>query len=1472
MATTGTTEKSGENSGSATQGFNRFVPSLSASEIQDFADVLALNFGSAVSAEEVQLAHDRIAGFVHQMRGRVGEGMFDLLLLYFTRRIAAEAFVEKAGAKDAPILRSFEIGTLFGGSTVVSAMAIEDLPIRVKQVAIDPLSGYYGQGVDPVTGLPVVKENVIENFRIARLPLSDIEILAGLSEDPEIIERATRERFISGYIDGDHSYAGIHRDWFNYTPHIEVGGYVIVDNYNDKTAPEVSIFVDGIVLPYLREYYETVLETAQTIVFRKVLEVPEALNRDLAENIPFSAAVRNMDKLRNIAMAAQHSAEERGRALENRTNRVTALVATQEKLQAELRQTQENRDKAARRAEAQQLEITQLNERSALAEQSEAAANSRADALGSELETTQEKLEQINAALAEKREGNTLLHERNRRLTELKLEVDEKLRAAEAALGEQAGVIEKLNLSNVEQRERSAALQKERKAAMARATALERRLQRVDTRREETALELVQVAAQIKSLEDKRAALEERALLADADLAAVKSECAALEAALAARDQEVASWQQKFQESAREIAERDAALADVRARADRAEFESAQLTTELKAVSDSAATALTQAGEDAHSLKRQLDDIQVYAAETEIRVAATQRELKAVEAARQAAQAEITTLSAQLATAQAASGEAEAARRAQERKAQDAESDANRAREAMRAQRKQVSRQEGEIHLLEAQMEAPRILFSRLVRATLARIRQKAAGLFGAPASPAPQLAAATPAPAAAGLPVPAERGIDIVIPPTPEMHDAGPPQHDQTLFVNYTFGGKTRYLQRHDFLRQTLRAGRALDKLRGAFKGERCFVIGNGPSLNKQNLPQLESEFTIGSNYIYMNKEKMGFYPTIIAFANYLVIKQRMDEIMGLEEPIKALPFYLYDEIGESNNGISAPKNSMIINMQHQTPNFSTDASSYTSTQSTVTYVNLQLAHYLGFDRVYLIGVDNRYIQPKHGKEGTVLTQEEDDPNHFTPNYFKGLKWQKGDEEKMESLYVRAKTAFEERGSKVMDCTHEGALTVFEKQDLDTVISASPPPSRQKITHAVTVMRKVTSPEPNDQLTPKRVVVTISPDLDDRFGHHFNMDRYLRTIAREKGDELISLCSLKLDPQLRDEHNWLVPAFEGRTWYSLRDERVIRRKANRFTEDLKRAMAVLERAFEPGTHFSLYMYTGNLPLAKAVAEFAQGRPNYDVAVHHFYGAIMDMENPEIVEESRRLIGETLALGARLFLGTDELVDYYEQKTGHRLGYLGDPSVTFSDDEVRAMMKAPADAPADLSKTPAQVFFPPNMNVEKGYLTAVGAARRLVETERLAGQFSPVLRFVPRDSTPDHVVKEAQALRENAKARFVEGVLTDAEFQAITREADIIAIPYTRKAFDRRMSGSLTDALMTAKPIVATKGTYVGNQVERFGCGEVFEDGDADGLVAALERVRANYPAFKKAAIKARREYFRERSWGSLYTRVILNK
>ena len=48
--------------------------------------------------------------------------------------------------------------------------------------------------------------------------------------------------------------------------------------------------------------------------------------------------------------------------------------------------------------------------------------------------------------------------------------------------------------------------------------------------------------------------------------------------------------------------------------------------------------------------------------------------------------------------------------------------------------------------------------------------------------------------------------------------------------------------------------------------KGERCFIIANGPSLKSIDFSLLKNEITIGMNRIYLMKEQNGFMPNYLA------------------------------------------------------------------------------------------------------------------------------------------------------------------------------------------------------------------------------------------------------------------------------------------------------------------------------------------------------------------------------------------------------------------------------------------------------------------------------------------------------------------------------------------------------------------------------------------------------------------------------
>jgi hypothetical protein len=218
---------------------------------------------------------------------------------------------------------------------------------------------------------------------------------------------------------------------------------------------------------------------------------------------------------------------------------------------------------------------------------------------------------------------------------------------------------------------------------------------------------------------------------------------------------------------------------------------------------------------------------------------------------------------------------------------------------------------------------------------------------------------------------------------------------------------------------------------LKDLHKGERCFIIGNGPSLRKMDLRKLRGEATFGLNRIYLLFPELGFTTTYYVSMNDLVIEQCAEEILALPIP-KFLTW-------RSRRFINPTKDTHFLYTTYTGPKFAQDASGRLWEGATVTYVALQLAYHMGYEKVILIGVDHNFVT--QGDANKVVTSQGDDPNHFAPNYFgKGFKWQLPDLETSERAYQMAKIAFETDGRQILDATIGGKLTVFPKVDYDSL------------------------------------------------------------------------------------------------------------------------------------------------------------------------------------------------------------------------------------------------------------------------------------------------------------------------------------------------------------------------------------------------------------------------------------------------
>jgi hypothetical protein len=214
------------------------------------------------------------------------------------------------------------------------------------------------------------------------------------------------------------------------------------------------------------------------------------------------------------------------------------------------------------------------------------------------------------------------------------------------------------------------------------------------------------------------------------------------------------------------------------------------------------------------------------------------------------------------------------------------------------------------------------------------------------------------------------------------------------------------------------------LRALKDRHLGQRCFIIGNGPSLRKTDLSLLENEYTFGLNRIYLLFDQLGFATSYHVTVNALVAQQCGREMSQLPCP-KFVAWH-------ARRLVDFTPDTMFL-VSRRGPRFYTSVARGIWEGATVTYVAMQIAHYLGFRKVILVGVDHSF-ETKGQPHATVISRG-DDPNHFSPRYFgKGFRWQLPDLETSELAYRLAREQFERSGGEIVDATVGGKLQVFRR------------------------------------------------------------------------------------------------------------------------------------------------------------------------------------------------------------------------------------------------------------------------------------------------------------------------------------------------------------------------------------------------------------------------------------------------------
>jgi hypothetical protein len=380
---------------------------------------------------------------------------------------------------------------------------------------------------------------------------------------------------------------------------------------------------------------------------------------------------------------------------------------------------------------------------------------------------------------------------------------------------------------------------------------------------------------------------------------------------------------------------------------------------------------------------------------------------------------------------------------------------------------------------------------------------------------------------------------------------------------------------------------------------------------------------------------------------------------------------------------------------------------------------------------------------------------------------------------------------------------------------------------------------------------TSARVLVTISPDLIDNFGHYYHFDRQLLGVANSQHLSGIILASNRCKQEIISADPSVVPCFSDTTAVLATGGSL---RTAVFQRELTTAIDSIRRTY-PKAEILLFMYCGSTPSAKAISRVVESRPGitatillfYDTFPQHFWNRtrVPLRITPESLSSSITLLAATPRHSARL-----------RQEHAIEAPVLPCASTTFSDADIAGVLQERQNTCH--AARPMRIAIPTLLHAAKG-------ADLVYQLIRLLGQ-SPLARRCDL-----HIRAAGQEFDEARLAESVgsfaasvcvhRGTLSEADYRNLVSTPDIIVLPYRAADFACRPSGVFSDATALGIPIVVAAGTWMADVVMRNGSGATFIDNDAEALLDALENVVTNHARMSQAALNAGEAWRDQQSW-----------
>jgi hypothetical protein len=239
--------------------------------------------------------------------------------------------------------------------------------------------------------------------------------------------------------------------------------------------------------------------------------------------------------------------------------------------------------------------------------------------------------------------------------------------------------------------------------------------------------------------------------------------------------------------------------------------------------------------------------------------------------------------------------------------------------------------------------------------------------------------------------------------------------------------------------------------QFRNMYAGRRCFVIGNGPSLNQQDLTRLGDEITITMNKFYLHPILEKWQPTFHCFSESLISEdspEKLNELLGFANKIvsnidpQAFFFSVFAKNILEQNKIAIPEKSYYFKSTLAPSIFKVEKHLELTRSLPVgvtSYLAIIIALYLGCSPIYLLGYDHDWLTQRSIVSHFYENKKQnlsyaDDSSKF--KYKKLMQSYLG----LWELYEALENAAKIRGITIYNTTPGSFLDVFPSANFDSL------------------------------------------------------------------------------------------------------------------------------------------------------------------------------------------------------------------------------------------------------------------------------------------------------------------------------------------------------------------------------------------------------------------------------------------------